>query len=107
MTMGVYEQLRQSIIEGRLLPGESLVEANLASTYGVSRTPIREALTRLQQDGLVHRGDRGLVVRESTPEEILDIYETRVILEAQAARLAAKRRTEFELARIMNEQWIL
>jgi DNA-binding GntR family transcriptional regulator len=102
--MGVYEQLRESIVEGRLHPGESLVEATLAATYGVSRTPVREALTRLQHDGLIHRGDRGLVVRESSPEEILDIYDTRVILEAQAARLAAKRRSEFDLARIRNEQ---
>jgi DNA-binding GntR family transcriptional regulator len=102
--MGVYEQLRESIVEGRIHPGEPLVEATLAATYGVSRTPVREALTRLQQEGLVQRGDRGLIVRESSPEEILDIYDTRVILEAQAARLAAKRRTELDLARIRNEQ---
>jgi DNA-binding GntR family transcriptional regulator len=102
--MGVYEQLRESIVDGRLPPGESLVEATLAVTYGVSRTPVREALTRLQQDGLVHRGNRGLQVRTSSPEEILDIYDTRVILEAQAARLAARRRSEFHLARIRSEQ---
>jgi DNA-binding GntR family transcriptional regulator len=63
----------------------------------VSRTPIREALRRLEQDGLVHHGDHGLIVRRRSPEEILDIYETRIVLEATAARVAADRRTDHDL----------
>ncbi|MFC7645008.1 GntR family transcriptional regulator [Streptosporangium lutulentum] len=63
----------------------------------MSRTPIREALTRLEQDGLVLRTDRGLVVRERSPEEILDIYETRIVLEAMAARTAAIRRSPIDV----------
>lgn len=74
-----------------------MVESALAEWCEVSRTPIREALTRLEQDGLVQRGDRGLVVRESSPEEILDIYEIRVVLEATGARIAADRRTSHDL----------
>jgi DNA-binding GntR family transcriptional regulator len=58
---------------------------------GTRPTPVREALTRLLQDGLVAKSDRGMIVRERTPEEILDVYETRIIVEAAAARLAAVR----------------
>lgn len=84
-------------MSGDLLPGEQLVESALAEWCEVSRTPVREALTRLEQDGLVRRGDHGLVVHESSPDEILDIYETRMVLEARAARVAAERRTAHDL----------
>lgn len=93
----VYERIKQAILSGELEPGQPMVEANLADWCEVSRTPVREALTRLEQDGLVGRGDRGLVVRESSPEEILDIYETRIVLEATAARFAADRRSTHDL----------
>jgi DNA-binding GntR family transcriptional regulator len=92
-----YERLKQAIMSGELLPGEQLVELALAEWCNVSRTPIREALTRLEQDGLVQRGERGLVVRESSPEEILDIYDTRIVLEGRAAAVAAERRTSHDL----------
>lgn len=92
-----YERIKQAILSGELEPGQALVEATLAEWCEVSRTPVREALTRLVQDGLVTRGDRGLVVRESSPEEILDIYETRIVLEATAARFAAERRNQNDL----------
>ena len=86
-----YEKLRDAIRDGTFPPGQSLVESSIAEWCGVSRTPVREALTRLLQDGLVAKTDRGMIVRERTPEEILDIYETRISLEAAAARLAAER----------------
>lgn len=92
-----YSAIKQAILLGELRPGQQLVEAHLASWCQVSRTPIREALTRLEQDGLVRRGPRGLVVRESSPAEILDIYEIRIVLEATAARLAAEQRTKRDL----------
>ena len=92
-----YESLKQAILSGELGPGEPLVEATLAAWCGVSRTPIREALTRLEQDGLVDRSDRGMVVRSRSPEEILDVYETRLVLEATAGRMAAERRTDHDL----------
>jgi len=97
---GTFEQLRDAILSGAIPPGNPLVELSLAQTYGVSRTPIREALTRLEQMGLVARTSRGLVVRERSPEEILDIYEARIVLEAKVAEVAAARRTEFDIARI-------
>jgi DNA-binding GntR family transcriptional regulator len=92
-----YEKLKSAILRGELAPGEQLVESMMASYCGVSRTPVREALTRLEQDGLVSRTDRGLVVRESSQEEILDIYETRIVLESTAATFAAERRTNHDM----------
>src|SRR5437016_3803193 len=83
-----YEQLVRAITSGDLPPGSPLIEVALAERFGVSRTPVREALTRLEQDGLVARGDLGLVVREITPEEILDIYDVRIVLEGRAASTA-------------------
>lgn len=98
-----YSMVKQAILERRLKPGESLVESTLAEMCGVSRTPIREALQRLEQDGLVERGERGLMVRECSPEEILDIYEARIALEGTAARLAADRRTNLDLMQIRRQ----
>lgn len=95
-----YEKIRDAILEGAFPPGAQLVEVMIAEICGVSRTPAREALTRLEQDGLVERGPRGLIVRERSPEQILDIYETRVVLEATAAKVAAVRHTELDKVRI-------
>jgi DNA-binding GntR family transcriptional regulator len=92
-----YDKIKQAIVDGELKPGDQLVETTLATWCEVSRTPIREALRRLEQDGLVDRTDRGLVVRERSPEEILDIYVTRIALEATAGRVAAERRTDHDL----------
>lgn len=95
-----YEQLKRGISAGEFPPGFPLVEATLAEMFGVSRTPIRQALTRLEQDGLVLRTERGIVVWERSPEEILDIYEVRILLAGLGARLAAERRTALDLVRI-------
>lgn len=100
MGADVYERLREAIVSGELAAGEPLVEATVAGRYGISRTPVREALRRLEQDGLVERGDRGMRVRTRSPEEILEIYEVRIVLEAAAARAAAERGTRLDLMRI-------
>jgi DNA-binding GntR family transcriptional regulator len=92
-----YAQLKESIYLGDLQPGEHLVETSLAQNFRVSRTPIRQALTRLEQDGLVVRTASGLVVRDRTPGEVLDIYEVRILLEAQAGQSAAERRTNNDI----------
>jgi DNA-binding GntR family transcriptional regulator len=96
----VYHQLREAIVTGELAPGAPLIEMNLAAQYGVSRTPVREALRRLEQDGLVEHGKRGMQVRTRSPEEILEIYEVRITLEGAAARAAADRHTALDLLRI-------
>lgn len=92
-----YERLKHAIMSGELVPGEQLVEIALAEWCQVSRTPIREALTRLEQDGLARRTERGLVVRESSPGEIMDIYEARIVLESKVAAVAALRHTPVDL----------
>src|SRR5690606_26282547 len=81
-----YDKIRDAIVSGELAGGTPLTESSLAAWCGVSRTPIREALLRLEQDGLIVRTERGPVVRSRSPEEILDIYEVRIALEATAAR---------------------
>jgi DNA-binding GntR family transcriptional regulator len=80
-----YEVLRNMIIQGKIQPGDKLVEEKLAATLGVSRTPIRESLRRLQQEGLVH----GKTVVQPTKEDIKDIYEVRMLIEGHAAKNAA------------------
>jgi DNA-binding GntR family transcriptional regulator len=95
-----YERIKRGILDGSFPPGVPLVEATLAELCGVSRTPIREALNRLERDGVVNRTDRGMAVRERTPEEILDIYEARIALEATAARIAALRHTHLDQVRM-------
>ena len=61
---------------------------------------ILEALRRLEQDGLVERGARGMQVRGRSPEEILELYEVRITLEGAAARAAAERRTDLDLLKL-------
>jgi DNA-binding GntR family transcriptional regulator len=96
----VYQQLREAILDGTFAGDTPLTELSLAAKYKVSRTPVREALRRLEQDALVERGPRGMQVRARSPEEILEIYEVRTTLEAAAARAAAERRTDLDLLRM-------
>jgi DNA-binding GntR family transcriptional regulator len=94
----LYQQLLEEVLEGDLRPGEVLVETTLGKRFGVSRTPIREALRMLEQDGVLERVNRGMRVRQTSSEEVLEIYGVRQILEAAAARDAASRRTDYDLA---------
>jgi DNA-binding GntR family transcriptional regulator len=96
----IYQDLREAIVTGALPADAALTELSLAAQYNVSRTPVREALRRLEQDGLVQRGPRGMQVRGRSPEEILEIYEVRITLEGAAARAAAERRTELDLMKL-------
>jgi DNA-binding GntR family transcriptional regulator len=93
-----YLALRRDIVSGEIKPGEKLVEVVLADRYGVSRTPIREALRRLEQDDLVQRDGRRVRVRQHRPDEIMDIYEVRILLEEAAARAASLHRTSLEVS---------
>jgi DNA-binding GntR family transcriptional regulator len=100
--VAMYTQLRNHIVSGQLRPGEQLGEETLAKQYGVSRTPVREALLRLEQDGLVTRTPQGSFVRVRSPEEILDIYEARIALEGAVAAAAARKHTPFDLATLRD-----
>jgi DNA-binding GntR family transcriptional regulator len=87
----VLEELRQSIISARLEPGTRLVERELISTLGVSRTVIREALRQLESEGLITIiPNKGPVVRQLTLAESKDLYSIRAVLEGLAARLFAE-----------------
>jgi DNA-binding GntR family transcriptional regulator len=101
-TVRAYELLRGDVLAGVFEPGAALLETMLAARYGISRTPIREALGRLEQDGLLERAARGYRVCSGTPQDVLDIYEARVALEAEAAAGAAARCTDLDLARLLH-----
>jgi DNA-binding GntR family transcriptional regulator len=96
-----YEQLRASIIAGRLLPNERLVEGNLAETFGVGRASIRPAIARLAQEQLVERlPNRGARVRRISDKESVEIIEARMVLECLAARYAAQHATAADVKRL-------
>jgi DNA-binding GntR family transcriptional regulator len=99
MTDVVYEQLRTAIVELRIPPGEPLREADIAQGLSVSKTPVREALGRLEQDGLVTLSSfRSAVVTAYTARDLTEIYELREIIEVAAARAAAESMSEAGLA---------
>lgn len=95
-----YEVLKAALLAGEFGPGALLHEMALSTRFGVSRTPVREALQRLESEGLIVKVGRSYQVRTATPEEILDLYEVRIALEASAASAAARRRDEIDLVRL-------
>jgi DNA-binding GntR family transcriptional regulator len=97
LTSSLYTQLREDILHGRFAINAPLLETSLARDYGLSRTPVREALTLLEHDGLLEKAHPGFRVRSGTPQDVMEIYEARIALEAAAAQKAARRRTELDL----------
>lgn len=95
----VYEQLRTEILDGDLPPGQVLAEVEQSQRFGISRTPVREAIGRLAAEGLAEQqGGRGVVVSEVTVDDITPLFEVREALDIQAARLAALRGNPAEFA---------
>lgn len=95
---GVYRALLDALRAGVYRPGDRLREEDVAARLGVSRTPVREALGRLAGKGLVEpAGGRGLVVRNLTTAEVLELYAMREFLEGAAASLAARHRADAEI----------
>ena len=83
-------RLKQAILDGSLSPGEQLVEGEIASQFGVSRSPVREAIQDLERQGyVVKKPRRGTFVTEVTPQSVIEIYTLRVLLEGYAAAIAA------------------
>ena len=103
----VFASLRDAIWEGRFTRGERIPEEEIARSLGVSRTPVREALRRLQERGMLVVGaGRSLVVAELTKQQVLELYAMREILEGSAARFAARHANEAEidmLHRLLDE----
>ncbi len=94
----VFKTLRQAILRGELKPGERLMEIQLANKLGVSRTPIREAIRKLELEGLVLMIPRkGAEVAEITEKSLRDVLEVRKVLEELSVELACDRITEKQL----------
>lgn len=94
----VFTMLRQAILTGKLQPGDRLVERELAEQLGVSRTPVREALRKLELENLVtHIPRKGVVVSEISRKDVIEIFDIRACLEGLAASLAAQKATRDEL----------
>ncbi len=94
----VFNTLRDAILKGELKPGERLMEKQLAERMGVSRTPIREAIRKLELEGLVSMVPRkGAEVARITEKDITDVLEIRASLEALAVKLACKKMTPDDL----------
>jgi DNA-binding GntR family transcriptional regulator len=102
----VYDRIRAAILSGEMAPGSPVIEADLATRLGASRTPVREALRRLETEGMLEpRGARGTVVRELQRDEVACIFEIREALESLAAVRASRRmvaRDYAELEKIVD-----
>ena len=92
---GVYEHIKQQIIEEKLTPGYRFVERELCATYCLSRTPIREILWKLTSDSFLEQEpNRGFIVRKLGLEQIFEVFQTREAVEGMAARLACSKGDE-------------
>ena len=97
----VYKSLRESIADGRLAPGSRITERQLAAAMDVSPTPVREALGRLEHEGLVERvGPRRLQVVDHPAETLHELMEVEVMLRGAEARFAARKITPDAIARM-------
>ena len=97
-TKDAYTLILEAIDEGMFKPGDRLVESDLADRFGVSRTPIREALQRLETQSLLARDGRSLIVASLDHNQLAELYVVRAELESLAANLAARHATDEEVA---------
>ncbi len=94
----VFDSLKQAIIRGNMSPGEWLVESHIADTLGISRTPVREAIHKLEREGLIeHQPRGGFTVLGLNRDDIEETFGIRAVLEGYAARLAAIKHKKEEL----------
>lgn len=99
LSESAYARIRAAIRDGGLAPGERLTETDLATRFGVSRTPVRQAIARLEAEGLLtHEPRRGLSVTRPDHQQVVELYVMREVLEGAAARLAAQHASETEIA---------
>jgi DNA-binding GntR family transcriptional regulator len=100
----VFESLKHSIVRGKISPGEWLVESHIAETLGISRTPVREAIHKLEREGLIERQARGgFTVLGFKRDDIEETFGIRSVLEGYAARLAAIKHDAKELEDLENK----
>jgi DNA-binding GntR family transcriptional regulator len=97
----VYQDLKSAILSGHYPPGEKLAEEHLAETLGVSRTPVREALHKLESEGLIEpRKKRGFIISRDTKEEVEELFELRSILEGHTLRVISQIISEETLSQL-------
>jgi DNA-binding GntR family transcriptional regulator len=99
----VYQTLRAHLRDGTIVSGQPLQEVQLAEKLGVSRTPVREALTRLASEGLLASDGRSFVVPALTLKDVEDIYEVRFLLEPAAVRRVAEATTDATVRAPLDE----
>jgi len=100
----VFESLKHSIVRGKISSGEWLVESHIAETLGISRTPVREAIHKLEREGLIERQPRGgFTVLGLERDDIEETFGIRSVLEGYAARLAAVKHAAQELEDLENK----
>jgi DNA-binding GntR family transcriptional regulator len=105
LTEKAYQLLVEKLTRLELVPGAPLVEMALSADLGIGRTPIREALQRLAAEGLVtHHTNRGMFVTEISATNVQQVYEFRMVIDGYAARLAAVRATERDVAELKTLQ---
>ena len=103
LSESVYMSVKNAISAGRFKPGDRLREVSIAELLNVSRTPVREALRRLESEGLVTNAPaRGLIVTVLDRQQVLELYVLREILEGTAAAFAANRASEAEIATLFE-----
>ena len=98
----VFEQLENDILIGKYQRGDIITELKLSEILGVSRTPIREALRRLEQEHLIEESNKGSVVLGITEEDLIDIYTIRMNIEGIAAYRAADRITDEQIKELRD-----
>src|SRR5688572_26025407 len=98
----IYEHLRARIQTGQFTFEDRLVDVDIATDFGVSRMPVREALMQLVHDGMIESSTRGFILRRYSDKEIEEIFEIRKLLEPAAAEIAARKMTEAALETMDN-----
>lgn len=98
----VFERLETDILSGRYAYGEILTEARLSEELGVSRTPVREAVRRLEQESLLRESGKGLVVLGITKADVADILDVRLQIEGMAVRRAVENMTDEEKRQLLE-----
>lgn len=96
----IFSALRDQILRGELTAGTLLREVALGERFGVSRTPVRDALIRLEEAGLILRTGRGLEVRGVDPQAVVQVYDMRILLEEEVAGQAAENRSINDLLKL-------
>jgi len=97
----IVETIRNAIVNGHLAAGTRVAEPDLAGKFGISRTPIREAFRQLESEGFITVVPRkGAIVASLSPKDVADFYDLKAILEGYAARMAAKKLTGKEIAKM-------